>query len=230
MYDRRLQQMHGGRTVETMRLFCGRAGLEAFKTVGENICAKWSCLKGLFSSGGDAHGLSLLQPGLDGSKTHSMTPMKFTETEERILALAGGDIPDHPEPFRVIAEEAGTDEETVIELLNRLKERKVIRRFGATLRHQKAGYSHNAMVAWRVPEEREDEVGEIFASRPEISHCYVRRTYPEWTYNFYTMIHGERPGHCDEVVRELEGTTGITDNCVLNSIKELKKTSMVYFK
>ncbi|WP_147820050.1 siroheme decarboxylase subunit beta [Salidesulfovibrio onnuriiensis] len=159
-----------------------------------------------------------------------MARMIFTETEERILALAGGDIPDHPEPFKIIAEQAGADEAEVIDLLTRLRDSKVIRRFGATLRHQKAGYGHNAMVAWRVPEERIEEVGEIFASRPEISHCYVRRTYPEWTFNFYTMIHGERPGHCAEVVTELEEATGIDDNCVLNSIKELKKTSMVYFK
>lgn len=159
-----------------------------------------------------------------------MAPRTFTETEQRILALAGGDLPDHPEPFRVIAEEAGTDEAQVIEFLAGLKEEHVIRRFGATLRHQKAGYGHNAMVAWVVPDERVEEVGEIFSARPEISHCYVRPTYPEWKYNFYTMMHGERPGHCAEVVLELEKQLGITDNCMLNSIRELKKTSMVYFK
>ncbi|KAB1442758.1 Lrp/AsnC family transcriptional regulator [Pseudodesulfovibrio senegalensis] len=159
-----------------------------------------------------------------------MARMTFTDTEERILALAGGDIPDHPEPFKVIAEQAGATEEQVLELLARLRDKGVIRRFGATLRHQKAGYGHNAMVAWRVPDERVDELGELFAQRPEISHCYVRRTYPDWTYNFYTMIHGERPGHCAEIVAELEEQSGIADHCTLNSIRELKKTSMVYFK
>jgi hypothetical protein len=44
------------------------------------------------------------------------------------------------------------------------------------------------------------------------------------------MIHGERPGQALEVVAELEKQIGIDDNCVLNSLKELKKTSMVYFK
>jgi len=156
--------------------------------------------------------------------------IQFTETEQKILALAGTDLPDTERPFLTIAEAAGTDEQTVIDLIADLKRRKIIRRFGATLRHQKAGYSHNAMVAWRVPPERRDEVGEIFTARPEISHCYIRRTYPEWTYNFYTMIHGERPGHAEEVVAELEKATGIDDNCILNSLKELKKTSMVYFK
>jgi len=156
--------------------------------------------------------------------------IQFTETEQKILALAGTDLPDTERPFQTIAEAAGVDEQTVIDLIADLKRRKVIRRFGATLRHQKAGYGHNAMVAWRVPAERCDEVGELFASRREISHCYVRPTYPEWTYNIYTMIHGERPGHAEEVVAELEKLTGIDDNCVLNSLKELKKTSMVYFK
>lgn len=156
--------------------------------------------------------------------------LQFTETEKRILALAGTDLPDTERPFKTIADEAGCTEQEVLDLLRDLKERKVIRRFGATLRHQKAGYGHNAMVAWRVPEERSEEVGELFASRPEISHCYIRRTYPEWTYNFYTMIHGERPGQAEEVVAELERAIGIDDNCVLRSLKELKKTSMVYFK
>jgi len=156
--------------------------------------------------------------------------IQFTETEEKILALAGSDLPDTEQPFKTIADKVGVDEQTVIDLLADLKKRKIIRRFGATLRHQKAGYGHNAMVAWRVPAERGDEVGEIFTARPEISHCYIRRTYPEWTYNFYTMIHGERPGHANEVVAELEKQIGIDDNCVLRSLKELKKTSMVYFK
>lgn len=156
--------------------------------------------------------------------------IQFTNTEERILALAGADLPDTEQPFKTIAEAVGVSEQEVLDLLADLKKRKIIRRFGATLRHQKAGYGHNAMVAWRVPVERADEVGEIFAARPEISHCYIRRTYPEWTYNFYTMIHGERPGHTDEVVAELESAVGIDDHCTLKSLKELKKTSMVYFK
>lgn len=156
--------------------------------------------------------------------------IRFTNTEERILALAGADLPDTEQPFKTIAEAVGVSEQEVLDLLADLKKRKIIRRFGATLRHQKAGYGHNAMVAWRVPVERADEVGEIFAARPEISHCYIRRTYPEWTYNFYTMIHGERPGHTDEVVAELESAVGIDDHCTLKSLKELKKTSMVYFK
>ncbi|HMM37631.1 MAG TPA: Lrp/AsnC family transcriptional regulator [Desulfovibrio sp.] len=160
-----------------------------------------------------------------------MEKIVFTPLEERILALAGGDLPDSATPFADIAEAVGTDEKTVLDLLRGLKERGVIRRFGATLRHQKAGYGHNAMVAWRVDDPAEAaRVGELLASRPEISHAYERRTYPEWPYNLYTMIHGRNPGDSLKVAEELSRATGITDYAVLNSLQELKKTSMRYFR
>ncbi len=154
----------------------------------------------------------------------------FTALEERILALAGDDLPDSPAPFADIAAAAGTDEETVLALLRRLKDDGIIRRFGATLRHQKAGWGHNAMVAWRVDDpDQALAVGEVMARHPQISHCYIRRTYPEWPYNLYTMIHGRNPGDCDQVAEGLSRSTGVTDYQMVQSVRELKKTSMRYF-
>ena len=95
----------------------------------------------------------------------------FTALEERILALAGDDLPDSPAPFADIAAAAGTDEETVLNLLRRLKDQGIMRRFGATLRHQKAGWGHNAMVAWRVDDpDQALAVGEVMARHPHVSH------------------------------------------------------------
>lgn len=159
-----------------------------------------------------------------------MARPQFTDTERRILALAGGDIDLVEAPYARIAEACGTDEKTVVDLLARLKDDGIIRRFGATLRHQKAGYGHNAMVAWIVPEDRVDEIGEYFARQPEISHCYHRVTYPEWQYNMYTMIHGKEPGECLNVAARLSEETGMGEYTALRSLKELKKTSMRYFK
>jgi DNA-binding Lrp family transcriptional regulator len=154
----------------------------------------------------------------------------FTDTEKRILALAGADLPDSPTPFADIAAQTGATEAEVLALITRLKEDGVIRRFGATLRHQKAGYGHNAMVAWRVDDPDEAlRVGEMMAARTEISHCYIRRTYPQWKYNIYTMIHGKNPGDTTRVVEEISRDTGVTDNQTLASLRELKKTSMRYF-
>lgn len=158
--------------------------------------------------------------------------MSYTPTplETEILKRVQGNLPDVARPFADVAEAVGTDEETVLELLRGLKDKGVIRRFGATLRHQKAGYGANAMTAWKIgDEERIMEIGRKAAENPNISHCYYRRTTPEWPYDLYTMIHGRSKEDCLETVKRLSEETGVTEYKVLFSIKELKKTSMTYF-
>lgn len=159
-----------------------------------------------------------------------MSRPQFTEIEQRILALAGGNLSQSATPFLEIAEAVGVAESVVVELLQRLKNDGIVRRFGATLRHQKAGYGHNAMVAWKAGDRDPDELGNLFSSRPEISHVYRRRTYPEWQYDFYTMMHGKNPGDCLQTAAELSKITGITEYTLVNSLRELKKSSMRYFK
>jgi len=154
---------------------------------------------------------------------------EFTESQERILALVQGDLPDSPEPFAEVARLAGVSLEEVLELLQGMKDRGEIRRFGATLRHQKAGYGANAMVAWVVESEDVERVGVFMAARPEISHVYYRVSCLDWPYSLYTMVHAKTPEECSEVVDELVRLSGVEDYDVLRSKKEFKKTSMKYF-
>ena len=113
--------------------------------------------------------------------------------------------------------------------LNDLCKRGVIRRFGATLRHQKTGFTANAMVAWQVKEDRIEEVGEKMASFHQVSHCYRRDPTDTWPYNLYTMIHANDEQSCRQTARKLAETASIDDYTLLFSQEELKKTSMVYF-
>lgn len=153
----------------------------------------------------------------------------LTELEKKVIASIQGDMPVIKQPFAQIAAEIGVDEETLLSVLDDLVRRGVIRRFGATLRHQKSGYSANAMTAWQVEEERMDEVGEIMASFKEVSHCYRRDPTPEWKYNLYTMIHGKDEDHCRETARMMAKKAGVRIYSLLFSRQELKKTSMKYF-
>lgn len=153
----------------------------------------------------------------------------FSELDKAILRQVQGTLPDSATPYADIARAVGTSEEAVLALLTRLTESGAIRRFGATLRHQKAGYQANVMVAWRVPEADVDRLGPVMADRPEVSHCYRRRTCPEWPYNLYTMVHGRTPEDCRAVVEALSRDSGITDYTMLASVRELKKVSMRYF-
>ena len=152
------------------------------------------------------------------------------EIDKRIISLIQGDLPVHSQPFMVMAEEIGISEDEFIGRVKRLKEAGVIRRFGATLRHQKAGFRANAMIAWKAPEDNINEMGEILARFREVTHCYHRIPQKQWPYNLYTMVHGESRDICREIATRLSESTGLKDYAILFSEKEFKKTSMEYFK
>ena len=156
-----------------------------------------------------------------------ITPL--TELDREILKRVQGTLPDSATPYADIAAAVGTDEAHVVALLSRMAETGEIRRFGATLKHQKAGYGANVMAAWFVDEQDVDRVGALMAKRPEISHCYHRVTCLEWPYNLYTMIHGRTPEDCQAVVAAIAAETGLDDFALLFSLKELKKVSKRYF-
>lgn len=156
--------------------------------------------------------------------------IRLSELEKKVIAVIQGDIPVTERPYLDIAERIGVDEQTVISVLRDLNARGMIRRFGATLRHQNTGFTANAMVAWQVDENRVDAVGRQMAELSSISHCYRRNPANDWPYNLYTMIHARDRETCRRIARELSEKTGVEKYEILFSEKELKKTSMVYFE
>ena len=153
----------------------------------------------------------------------------LTDLEKKVIASIQGDIPIVSRPYQVLAQAIDISEETFIETLQHLTDRGIIRRFGATLRHQKSGFAANAMTAWQVDEDRIEEVGEIMASFRAVSHCYRRDPADGWPYNLYTMIHGKSEEECHETARQMSEKSGVQTYQLLFSRRELKKTSMQYF-
>ena len=107
----------------------------------------------------------------------------LSDLEKRVIAAIQGDLPVVERPYARIADQLGLDEARLLDILRELVRRGVIRRFGATLRHQKSGFQSNVMVAWRVDETRIDQVGKIMASFRAVSHCYRRDPTDQWPYN-----------------------------------------------
>lgn len=151
------------------------------------------------------------------------------DIDKRIIGQIQGDIPLEIRPFAVMAEEIGISETEFIKRIRVMQEKGIIRRFGATLRHQEAGFSANAMVAWIVPVDRIDEIGKTMSEFPVVTHCYHRRPQKDWDYNLYTMIHGDTEEECVSIAGQISEKTGIHDYSILFSLKEFKKTSMEYF-
>jgi len=153
----------------------------------------------------------------------------LTELEKKLITSIQEDIPVTDRPYLDIAKKLGISEETLLESLQGLCSRGFIRRFGATLRHQKTGFTANAMAAWQVGEDRIDEVGNKMASFGQVSHCYRRNPTESWPYNLYTMIHANNKAACRQTAREMSQTASVENYILLFSRRELKKTSMVYF-
>jgi DNA-binding Lrp family transcriptional regulator len=153
----------------------------------------------------------------------------LTEIEKKIISFIQDDLTITERPYLELARKVSISEEMFLDTLKHLCDRGVIRRFGATLRHQKSGYTANVMAAWMVEEDRIDEVGKKMAGFRQVSHCYRRNPAKDWPYNLYTMIHAGDERTCIKIVEEISKKTGINTYALLFSKKELKKTSMKYF-
>jgi DNA-binding Lrp family transcriptional regulator len=105
---------------------------------------------------------------------------------------------------------------------------KRMRRFGAILRHQNAGFAFNAMVCFRIVDSRKSEVGRgsnvilsgeatkdpvkscdliaqagsLLASNPHISHCYERPSFDGFPYNVYAMMHANSAEQLDQFIAD----------------------------
>jgi len=153
----------------------------------------------------------------------------LSEFDKVVIRELQEDLPLEHRPFLPIAQRLGMSEEDLFRLAGEFQERGIMRRYSAILYHRSAGFKANAMVVWRVPEERAQEVGELMAASPWVTHCYQRPTFPDWPYTHFTMIHATTKEKCEEVAEDISRLTGITDHRVLYSTREYKKTRVRYF-
>lgn len=153
----------------------------------------------------------------------------LSKKQKKLISLIQDDLPLDREPFKVLAQKLKIPEEEIIEMINEMIKKGIIRRFGATLRHQNAGFKYNAMVVWDVKDEDVERVGRLFGSMREVTHCYERVRTPIWPYNLYTMVHGATKEACLDIAKRMSELSGICDYQVLFSKREFKKTSMNYF-
>jgi len=151
------------------------------------------------------------------------------DIDKRIIAFVQGDLPLTPRPFADLARELGISEAEVVDRLRAMAEAGVMRRFGATLRHQKTGFGANVMVAWRVPAADCDRVGQRLASFRRVSHCYHREICDGFDYNLFSMVHGRSEEEVRRLVEEMALAVELEDYALLFSREELKKTSMRYY-
>ena len=165
----------------------------------------------------------------------------LTDSDRKRIFIACDDIPHTLTPFK--------DWGVSCEELREDLAAKRMRRFGAILRHQDAGFPCNAMVCFLLDERRgsagsptltKDERGEsalansecagsLLAKKHFVSHCYERPTFENFEYNLYAMMHAQTPEELDGYIKESVALLDNPEYVVLHSLKELKKTSFRFF-
>jgi DNA-binding Lrp family transcriptional regulator len=166
-------------------------------------------------------------------RSHSTQQVRRDLTPEDIpyVRMLQEDLALVASPFVETARSRGTSGEGLLERARELQAAGLMRRFGAVLRHRRAGYTANGMACWVVPADRIQEAGLLAAEFPQVSHCYQRPAYPpRWPYNLFTMIHGRTRDEVEAVVAEIAEETGIGDCQVLYSTREFKKERVRYFE
>lgn len=153
----------------------------------------------------------------------------LSEFEKQIVRELQKNLPLVKRPFKEVAHRLNMNEQELIEKIKELKQKGIIRRFGAAVKHQNLGYIANAMVVWEIPEDKIVEAGEKMASFPDVTHCYQRLTCPGWQYNLFTVVHGKSKEDCEKATRRIALETGYHNYRLLYSTRELKKSSMKYF-
>ena len=169
----------------------------------------------------------------------------LTDSDRKRIIIACDDIPHSLTPFKDWGVSCDELREDIAA--------KRMRRFGAILRHQDAGFPCNAMVCFRLDERRttsdECELNEMLAESRHsdnrrleesskikslakkhfVSHCYERPSFKSFPYNLYAMMHAQTPEELDGFIKESVALLDNPEYVVLHSLKELKKTSYRFF-
>ena len=161
-------------------------------------------------------------------KSSCVRSKPMAEADRIRIRIACEDIPHSLTPFKawgVSCEELRED----LAL-------KRMRRFGAILRHQDAGFAYNAMVCFKLDETdviasqgRSNPAGAILAQKPYISHCYNRPAFDGFPYTLYAMMHAQSAEELDRNINEAAESIDNPAYVVLHSVRELKKTSFRFF-
>jgi siroheme decarboxylase len=153
----------------------------------------------------------------------------YDECDIAVIRATKGDRRVIPEPYAPAAQRLGMSVPQLLEHMDAMRERGLLRRVAAILYHRRAGFSANGMGVWKVPPAEIAQLGPRMAAFRGISHCYERPTYEDWPYSVFTMAHGRSKEECDAVLDAIAEQTGIHDRATLYSSTEFKKIRLLYF-
>ncbi len=154
---------------------------------------------------------------------------KLDETAREAVLLLQNDLPIVKRPFQKIAESGKYihGEKELLSYFSEFLASGIMRRYAAVLKHRSAGYTANAMTAWKADDHTDIN---LFMNEKAISHLYFRTVYPgRWEHPLFAMIHAKSDDELKNIIDRLSEMSGIKDYLALSSLKEYKKKRVRYF-
>lgn len=119
-----------------------------------------------------------------------------------INALQDG-FPISPSPYAAASERLGISADELLQRIQRLKDSKIISRFGPLFHAERMGGALS-LVAMSIPAADFDRVAEQVNAHPEVAHNYER----DHAFNMWFVLATETEQRLQEVLREIERETG----------------------
>ena len=152
----------------------------------------------------------------------------LSPTDKAIINELQQDLPLAQRPFDKMSARLTMDVGEFLAYCCSLRQRGIMRRFGASIKHNNIGFTANAMTCWVAPPEVVEIAGKKLAALHEVSHCYERKTGPLWAYNLFAMVHGHTRDDCQVIADKVSQETGLDEYVLLFSVKEIKKARIKY--
>jgi DNA-binding Lrp family transcriptional regulator len=133
------------------------------------------------------------------------------ELDRIIIKELQENFPLQANPYEILAGNIGIPVEHLWKRVQGLVESGVVRRIGFSMDSQKMGYS-STLAAIRVMPERIEEVSELIATYPEITHGYLR----DDGYNIWFTVIAENQDRVWAVVEKIRLTLGLSGEDIMN--------------
>lgn len=147
---------------------------------------------------------------------------ELDEMERQIFSKLEGDLEVISEPFDFLCGKELRIEK-VLQMIQGLIDKGVIRRIAAIVDHRKLGFVENVLFCCKVSRDRIVAAGEALARFGMVSHCYQRRPTEHWPYNLYAMMHGRSMGEIQHLINKFTEAERIDSFELLPTAEELKK-------
>ncbi len=154
-----------------------------------------------------------------------------TDEDARLAALVEDGLPLMARPFDAWAAALHRPRDAVLATLQRWLHQGTLRRFGVIVRHHEAGFAHNAMTVFDVPDAQVDACGAALAGQHGVTLAYRRERAAGWPYNLYCMVHGrDRAAVRAAIASAIEACAlGAYPQAVLFSRRRFKQAGARYF-